>query len=78
MASVVTGTLLISSQIKSNCLQGTKAASEETSPPKDQMVSVQGPLTPPALALSCRAARALGETGHPAYSQSTLEVHGVH
>lgn len=41
------------------------------------MVSVQSPLTPPALALSDRAARALGETGHPADSQSTLLVQSV-
>lgn len=42
------------------------------------MVSVQSLLTPPALALSDRAARALGETGHPADSQSTLLVQSVY
>lgn len=35
------------------------------------MVSVQSPLTPPALALSDRTLRALDEAGHPAKSQST-------
>lgn len=41
-------------------------------PPKGQMVSVQSPPDPsPALALPDRAARALGETGHP----SKLTIH---
>lgn len=57
--SGVMGPLLISPpRLSPNCSPGTKAASEETSPPRGQMVSVQGPLTPLDLALSDRAARA--------------------
>lgn len=70
--SGVTGALLISSQIKSQLFTGNKGSQWGNQPPEGQMVSVQSPLTPPALALADRATRAAGETGHPANSQSTL------
>ncbi len=76
--SGVTGALLISSQIKSQLFGGNKGSQWGNQPPKGQMVSVQSPLTPPALALSDRAVRALGQTGHPANPQSTLLVQGMY
>lgn len=76
--SGVTGTLLISSQINSQLFPGNKDIQGGNQPPKGQMVSVQSPLTPPALALSDRAVCALGETGHPANSQSTLLVQSMY
>lgn len=52
-AGVVSWGLYLSPpRLSPNCLQGTKAVSEETSPPRSQMVSVQSPLAPAALALS--------------------------
>lgn len=46
-------------RLSPDCLPETKTPSEETSPLKGQMVSVQSPLTSSALALCGRAARAL-------------------
>ncbi len=74
----VTGALLISFQIKSQLFTRNKGSQWGNQPPEGQMVSAQSPLTPPALALSDRAARAPGETGHPANPQSTLLVQSVY
>lgn len=46
-------------RLSPDCLPETKTPSEETSPLKGQMVSVQSPLTSLALALCGGAARAL-------------------
>lgn len=73
--SCVMGALLISSQIKSQLFARNKDSQWGNQPPKGQMVSAQSPLTPPALALSDRAARV---PGHPANSQSTLFVQSVY
>ncbi|KAK5860118.1 hypothetical protein PBY51_021616 [Eleginops maclovinus] len=69
--------LLISSQINSQLFLGNKGSRGGNQPPKGQMVSVQSPLTPAALVLSDRAARALGETAtqcilHPCTSDKTV------